>query len=120
MKKSGFNNKKFFFIGGIGVLVLLVIIIVFLNRATIKKPTVEEIFLCDEDSDCVKVKAGCCSCYNGGKAIAINKIYEENYDNNLFERERCDLVDCITQPSDDPSCFATPKCVNNKCELINE
>ena len=71
---------------------------------------------CKLDSDCVKVKAGCCGCTSGGKADVVNKESVAAW--NLQIEENCANIVCLTVISDDWTCFAEPKCVNNKCELI--
>lgn len=80
-----------------------------------KKCVTKNYFECSQDSDCIKVQDGCCSCSEGGKAKSINKLYEQDY--NLIIGA-CDVV-CLTVMSNDPSCFAEPKCVNNYCQLVN-
>jgi len=70
---------------------------------------------CTADSECVPVRADCCGCNAGGKAAAINKkfIFEWN------KQPSCAGIMCPAVMSNDPSCSGVPKCVNNKCEIIN-
>ena len=119
-KEKKFNNKKFFVIsGGIFLFVIgLIIIFSFLNGSTNKDPMVEDMILCNINDDCVLVQSRCCGCNAGGEAIAINKKFERIYEINMDLR--CVGTFCAAVISDDPSCLATPKCVNNKCQLINE
>ncbi|MFH1445528.1 MAG: hypothetical protein ABIF08_03550 [Nanoarchaeota archaeon] len=70
---------------------------------------------CTLDSDCISVPDGCCTCSSGGKATSINKNYEKEHIDSRY-------VDCLGTMcpmiiSDDPTCFATPKCVENECTV---
>jgi hypothetical protein len=71
---------------------------------------------CTEDSECVAVSAGCCNCNYGGSNIAINKAFQTAYEKNLSVE--CRQTACPAVISTDPSCFAAPSCVNNKCTLV--
>ena len=71
---------------------------------------------CNEDSECIKVSDGCCGCSEGGAATLINKNYETYWDNKLSED--CNMMGCTTVMSGHWTCFATPKCVNEKCVLL--
>ncbi len=72
-----------------------------------------DFYSCNQDSDCIKVKADCCGCTAGGSATAINKTFKNQWKNNCNEID----IDCPTVMSNDPSCFKEPKCVENKCVL---
>ncbi len=68
---------------------------------------------CSQDSDCVKVNEGCCSCNNGGSEIAINKNFTQYWSAKLSRdcssNNLCPQVYMCIQ--------STPKCVNNECTL---
>ena len=81
-----------------------------------KEDTKPTMYSCVQDSDCIKIAEDCCDCSNGGKAITINKDFKEQYEADLD----CEEIVCLTVMSNDPSCFAEPKCVNNECELIEK
>jgi len=73
-------------------------------------------YSCSADSDCVAVRADCCGCNAGGKAMAINNRYIFDWNGKCKTSEP---VMCPAVMSDDPSCFGAPKCVNSRCEIIN-
>ncbi len=81
---------------------------------TIKEKQID-FYSCSQDSDCVSVKAGCCGCNAGGTNISINKNYKKEWESKLLEE--CKNLFCPAVMSDDPSCFAKPRCVGNKCVL---
>ena len=74
------------------------------------------VFICKSDNDCLKVDASCCGCGADGSAIAINKSYNEYWNNKLINECR-DHV-CATVMSLHISCFSEPECVDNKCKLV--
>lgn len=90
---------------------------VYSNAFIIKEKTVEtskDFYSCDQDSDCVSVKADCCGCTAGGKAIALNKAHQNGWLENLG----CKDTMCPAVMSNDSSCInKEPKCENNKCKL---
>ena len=75
-----------------------------------------QIYNCKKDSDCISIKAGCCSCTAGGKNTAINKNYKNYWNDKLSNA--CINSACPMVLSNDWTCFAEPKCVNEKCKLI--
>ncbi len=75
-------------------------------------------YSCQQDSDCVKVQAGCCSCNYGGKNTAINKIYLVNW--MSWINSQCQSTACAAVLSNDWTCISSEaKCVIGKCKLIN-
>lgn len=70
---------------------------------------------CNLDSDCVRIRADCCGCNNGGKADTLNKRYLEQYEDSV--NVACDIA-CPRVISDDASCSAEIKCILNKCTLV--
>lgn len=109
------KNIKLFY--GVSVVVVLfaigVGIFTYLNRLiTIS----DNIYTCNEDADCVSVKDECCGCSAGGSSTAINKNYSD-YWNNKISNE-CKGTLCPAVMSDHWTCFAKPKCVNNRCQLL--
>ncbi len=103
-----------------GLVIILIVGIVLINYFTNEYVDIEDIKFCEKNSDCIKVNAGCCGCTAGGNAITINRTYE-NYWNNKLE-EDCKKIDCVAVMSNHWTCseFTEPKCVNNKCELIEK
>ena len=73
---------------------------------------------CSNDGQCVRINADCCGCTAGGKAAAINKEYEENWEDTI--ESKCEDVACTAVMSNDWTCFAPIKCVLNKCTLVKE
>lgn len=71
------------------------------------------IYLCEQDSDCAKVKADYCGCNNGGTATSVNTKYATEYEDKLTSSDTV----CTTVISNDPSCTAEPVCENSKCVL---
>ena len=75
----------------------------------------EDVFACEENSDCVKVAAGCCPCTMGGGSTAIN-------------------VNCIDEYSDLRGCASrerlcngsltcndlVPSCEDGQCVLVED
>lgn len=75
----------------------------------------DNIYICNKDADCVSVKDACCGCSSGGSSATINKNYLD-YWNDKISNE-CKGTLCPAVMSDHWTCFAKPKCVNNKCQL---
>ena len=75
----------------------------------------EKYYACEIDNDCILVQDGCCGCGGGGKNTTINKKYEETYLNKTGLI--CKNVDCGAVVSNNPSCFSSPVCIQNKCSL---
>lgn len=71
---------------------------------------------CKSDYECISVPDGSCHCGNSGKATAINKAKEVEWEEKRV-REYPGQI-CLTMPSNDPSCRATPRCIRNACRLI--
>lgn len=96
---------------------LIMIIIGFLAYTGLKNKeriTYNKYLSCEVDEDCIKVQEDCCGCNYGGKAIAINKGYKTEWIDSL----NCKDIACIAMISNHWTCFAEPKCINNKCELV--
>lgn len=83
-----------------------------------EKPLEDEnvIYACLQDEDCISVSSGCCGCNAGGTAIAINENYRSNWNNKFLAT--CTRILCAQFMSNDWTCFAQPKCVEGKCQLI--
>ncbi|MBI3413154.1 MAG: hypothetical protein HY051_03680 [Candidatus Aenigmarchaeota archaeon] len=75
----------------------------------------ENVYLCNYDSDCISAGQGCCDCNMGGKATAINKNYESLWNSKISSE--CGQRACRAVISNDPSCYAKPKCVSGLCKL---
>ena len=76
----------------------------------------DNIYNCNEDNDCVSVKSGCCGCNAGGKNTAINRKYLDYWYSKLWDE--CREIACIGVMSDHWTCFAEPKCIDGKCQLL--
>lgn len=74
-----------------------------------------ELYICVNDADCVAVPDGCCSCTNGGSNTAVNRTFQSYWETTTTAS--CAAVSCIAAISNDPSCSATPVCVDNVCRL---
>ncbi len=88
------------------------------NATSTEEDTVVEkadLYFCAQDSDCVSVKNDCCGCTAGGSATAINK----NFESEWREKLNCEEIMCPAVMSSHPSCFQEPKCVENKCLLVD-
>jgi len=70
---------------------------------------------CSEDSDCVRVNAGCCGCGAGGKVMAVHEDNADMWKEDIAKR--CAGMMCPTVMSNDPSCSGTAKCINNVCKI---
>lgn len=78
----------------------------------------EEIANCKFDRECIKVSGDCCGCSSGGTSTTINRAYY-NYWNNK-SKEKCKGIACIAVISKHWTCFAEPKCIGNKCNLVSK
>lgn len=76
----------------------------------------ETIYKCVEDKECVPVKSECCGCMAGGTAIAINRDYYNYWEKKLDSE--CKGIACIQMISHHWTCSSQPKCINNKCQLL--
>ena len=70
---------------------------------------------CSSDADCVAVKADCCGCNQGGKAIAILAASKAAYEAN--QAKTCADTMCPQVMSNDPSCSMLAKCNAGQCTL---
>ena len=113
------------------LMILMVVIVIFISGCETEeedtelklkdlpfKPLEDEsiIYECKEDNECISVSPGCCGCNAGGPAIAINKEYRSYWNNKFLNL--CIRVLCTAVMSNDWTCFAQPKCVEDKCQLI--
>ena len=70
--------------------------------------------VCDVDSDCVLVSAGCCPCSAAGRNEAINTKYRQAL--QARRTQTCKEILCAQMISQDPSCQATgAKCDKGQC-----
>lgn len=74
------------------------------------------IYECKEDNECISVSPGCCGCTAGGKAISINENYRSYWNSKFIST--CTRILCAQFMSNDWTCFAQPKCIENRCQLI--
>lgn len=114
-QKSSAKLTLIFFVVVLASLVGLAIFWLDILPTPVIKPPAVDFYSCSQDSECVSVKADCCGCTAGGKATAINKNFQEKWNKKLSSD--CRGIACIQVISNDPSCFKTPKCANNKCVL---
>lgn len=70
---------------------------------------------CRKGWDCIKVEGNCCGCGGGGTAGTINAKYYLAWNaKQLFGRGCL----CLGVMSNHWTCFATPRCVEGKCVLV--
>lgn len=74
-----------------------------------------DLVVCQTDDDCVAVPAGCCDCYRGGTATAVNKSSRLRW--NQHRTQECSPTCCDHEPSGDATCAAAPVCENGECKL---
>jgi len=98
---------------------ILILVIVFIAGCTEQSLTDIDFYSYTQDSDCIKVKGGCCGCSAGGTATAINKNFEKEWQDKLTDECIRLQIKCLAVMSNHPSCFKDTKCVNNKCVLNN-
>lgn len=78
----------------------------------------EKYYSCVQDSDCIIVQDGCCSCGNGGQNTSINRDYEGDWENDILTK--CSDTYCLTWVSDHWTCNEAEieaKCIESECEL---
>ena len=100
----------------IAIVIFVVAVVSFFifTRVEAQSDPVNELFACTVDSDCVSVApAGQCGCGGGGSAVAINKEHEFEYG----QVDADEHIICLAVMSDHETCFQTPTCVANRCEL---
>ncbi|MFH1536875.1 MAG: sigma factor regulator N-terminal domain-containing protein [Patescibacteria group bacterium] len=73
----------------------------------------EELTSCTQDSDCVLVTNGYCSCGSAGGNIAINKQYQKQWNNTSPTGP---MVFCPATLSEHHSCYSDPICSENECK----
>ena len=76
----------------------------------------EEVYICREEGECISVSPGCCGCWSGGTAVAINKDYFNYWSNRTLVD--CEDKLCIQVISDHWTCSAKPRCIKGKCQLV--
>lgn len=82
----------------------------------ISEPLIDdELYVCTHDDECVFIQADTCGCSAMGKATAINSQYVEYWEAQVYSDE----ASCLQSFSNDPSCKASPRCVNAVCQLVN-
>ena len=113
------NSKRYFL--SVLILILIPSVIYFRNKflhpiISIDTNIDKSYLKCSSDSDCIIIQDGPCPCSEGGRARAINQSKKDDWLNlikNQFGNRLCPLV--ITNH---PNCIATPKCINNICQLV--
>jgi hypothetical protein len=108
-----YNHEKVFDI--ILIFGLLIILIVALQMNSTKRDIADDSHISDclQDSECVLVNANCCGCDNNGTKTAVNKYYIGYWNERLYRR--CLDASCPDAASQDLTCFAEARCINNKC-----
>ncbi len=106
-------NKKLLYVILITVLVIGGGIFLYMNRSI---TLTDDIYKCNEDDDCISVKSGCCGCTAGGSNTAINRTYLDYWNNKMLDE--CKEISCLAVISNHWTCFAKPKCINDKCQLV--
>ena len=73
---------------------------------------------CTQDTDCILVLKGCCSCNNGGTYLAIHKSQKDSYESKL--KKRCSTPQiCKTQYRCN-EWEDKPRCISSKCSVIEK
>lgn len=75
----------------------------------------EELKRCSQDSDCIKIQGGCCPCTDGGGNIAINKKYEEYWNNKLTKECIGTRNICLAVMM---ACGGNVGCINKSCTFV--
>jgi len=90
------------------------------QQSTSEQPDDEQLFACQEDSDCIIVDTNtCCNCKNGGGEKAINKKYEQYWNDSVLRRDDTSCTDtfCVALYN----CSSeTPVCTNNSCIIPSQ
>src|SRR5580700_9917603 len=68
---------------------------------------------CQNDEDCLAIKADCCGCRQGGTQKAIAKATLEQELKAI--NKRCEGTMCIQAISTSPSCAQSPVCRSGTC-----
>ena len=70
-------------------------------------------FDCTVDEDCVKIQEGCCPCNDGGKSIAINRNYTDQWKERLQcePNTACPMVYLCNG-------LQLPACIDGQCQLV--
>lgn len=85
------------------------------NETQIIEISKEELKRCSQDSDCVKIQGGCCPCTDGGGNIAINKKYEEYWNNKLTKECIGTRNICLAVMR---ACGGNVGCINKSCTFV--
>ncbi len=82
------------------------------------EPSLDEMKACQSDEGCVLVQEGCCPCVLGGKRVAVNSGFSEQYDSTVLEECKRSSGACVSL-EEDPSCSeeAYAACVEGKCSV---
>lgn len=76
-----------------------------------------EVITCDSDSDCEVLVVGCCSCAEGGAAMAVRgEMIEELREDIASE---CD-AGCSTPGPERITCTSQSACIHGLCRLIDD
>jgi len=126
------SNSMFIFVV-IGVILLVVLTSCEKTPEQLKKEKLQELrkeaqkqtqirlnntehLVCIEDSDCTRVRKGCCGCNSGGRSTSIHRDYISYYEDVM--NQECKEIFCTQVYLCDDN--IQPKCVNNKCVLEND
>ena len=115
MKKTT-NFEKGVIIFLLLILLIMLISIVYTNKKRSNFEVLgDEIYLCNNDSDCISVPPkNDCNCNNGGYNIAINKdylLYWEEYLKRDNKPQTCLAV---------MRCFGEPRCIEGICKIVEK
>lgn len=98
----------------LGVLSFLIMISLFIPQInSLEEAIPDDIYSCQVDNDCIAVKNGCCGCSAGGSFVAINKDYQDYWNNKLLID--CKEIGCAAVMSNNKTCFSIPKCLEGFC-----
>ncbi len=106
------KSKRMFFV------ILIVLIVALISLFTQNKSdsvSIDDVYKCSSDNECVSVQNGCCGCSTNGRNTAINKNYFSYWNSKM--QDDCKEIACMEVISMDWTCFSEPKCINGECRL---
>ena len=126
------RRRNWWILGSLGIVILGIAGLFWQLHSTTTKPpplpyeTIARMGwfqMCWEDRNCVRVEGVPCSCGDAGADYAINKLWEEPWQEfRLAKRERATGHSgsmCLAKTSDAPRCKSdvVPVCLRNRCVL---
>lgn len=82
-----------------------------------EQPSDQELFACQQNSDCIAVDTNaCCTCANGGAEKAINKKYAAYWNDTILRRGEANCTETFCAALYNCSA-AAPVCENSVCTI---